>query len=401
MSSCVSEPAALGANGLRATAVNGTRIEDPAVTRARLVPLLERYGITRVANVTGLDRLGLPVWMAIRPNSRSLSVSQGKGVTYDAAWVSGVMESIELWHAERAATSVRLSSEAELPAGARVVDVDRLPTRPGSPLNRHHRMLWAEGVELFSGAPIFVPYALVHVNSVPPFPPGDECFFVTSNGLASGSAPVEAMLHALCELVERDAVSRWRQGGEGSGMRSIDLSTVDSPLPRELLALCRRMDFDVIACDATSPVGLPTIVCVLLDRTESSDTLRGAAMGFGCHLRRDIAFIRALTEAAQSRLTLIAGSRDDLDRQDYEARRRHRDGIEAYRHLLRGRHDVDFGALPDYHDERYDAQLEAILQRLAASGMTQAAVVELAPEAEGLSVIRAIVPGLRGPDHAH
>jgi len=340
--------------------------------------------------------------MAIRPNARSLSVSQGKGVTDDAAWVSGVMETIELWHAEAPDGPLSLASHAEMIGRGRVVDVERLSKRRGSPFHRDYRLLWARGVEMFSSEPIYVPYGLVHVNSVPPFPPGDECFFVTSNGLASGSALPEALVHALCELIERDAVSRWRAASaEARAARWINLHTVDDDVPTELLALCERAGFDVIACDAASPVGLPVIVCVLLDRQESSETLRGAAMGFGCHLRRDIAFVRALTEAAQSRLTLIAGSRDDLDRQDYEARRRHREGIETYRSLLTIPRTLNFGSLPDYRNTAYDEQVNVLLQQLHAVGVNEVAAIELSPETTGIAVVRAIVPGLRGPDHAH
>lgn len=57
-------------------------------------------GITRVADVTGLDRIGIPVVMVCRPNARSLAVSQGKGIDIEAATVSGLMESVELYHAE-------------------------------------------------------------------------------------------------------------------------------------------------------------------------------------------------------------------------------------------------------------------------------------------------------------
>ncbi|TGV60738.1 hypothetical protein EN803_38435, partial [Mesorhizobium sp. M2D.F.Ca.ET.160.01.1.1] len=47
---------------------------------ARIRPHWARMGITRVANVTGLDRIGIPVVMVCRPNARSLAVSQGKGI---------------------------------------------------------------------------------------------------------------------------------------------------------------------------------------------------------------------------------------------------------------------------------------------------------------------------------
>ena len=62
---------------------------------------MPEVGITRLANVTGLDRIGIPVVQAVRPNSRSLSVSQGKGVDMDSAKASAMMEAFELWHAER------------------------------------------------------------------------------------------------------------------------------------------------------------------------------------------------------------------------------------------------------------------------------------------------------------
>ena len=50
---------------------NGThRTIDPAATLARVVPLAPRMGITRIAVLTGLDVLGIPVAAAVRPNSR-------------------------------------------------------------------------------------------------------------------------------------------------------------------------------------------------------------------------------------------------------------------------------------------------------------------------------------------
>jgi ribosomal protein S12 methylthiotransferase accessory factor len=86
------------------------RTLDPARTLARVQPHLARMGITRIANVTGLDRIGVPVVMVCRPNARSLAVSQGKGLTLDAAKASGVMEALELDHAERILLPLMLGS---------------------------------------------------------------------------------------------------------------------------------------------------------------------------------------------------------------------------------------------------------------------------------------------------
>ena len=56
------------------------RLVAPNATLERVRPFMAVMGITRVANVTGLDTIGIPVVMVVRPNSRSLAVSQGKGL---------------------------------------------------------------------------------------------------------------------------------------------------------------------------------------------------------------------------------------------------------------------------------------------------------------------------------
>jgi ribosomal protein S12 methylthiotransferase accessory factor len=76
------------------------RTRSPAETLAAYLPLAPQMGITRVANLTGLDQIGLPVYTAIRPNARSLATSEGKGLDDASAKASALMESIESWHAE-------------------------------------------------------------------------------------------------------------------------------------------------------------------------------------------------------------------------------------------------------------------------------------------------------------
>src|SRR5262245_21673480 len=90
--------------------VGTDRLIDPAQTLARVRPYLTQMGITRIANVTGLDYIGVPVVMVYRPNSRALAVSQGKGLTLAAAKASGLMESVESYHAERIALPLKLAS---------------------------------------------------------------------------------------------------------------------------------------------------------------------------------------------------------------------------------------------------------------------------------------------------
>ena len=100
---------------------------SPADTLRAVEPLLPHAGITRVANITGLDRVGIPVVAVYRPNSRSLAVFQGKGLDLDAARASGVMEAIEAYHAEHVTHPLRLASWTEMRRAAPVVDVELLP----------------------------------------------------------------------------------------------------------------------------------------------------------------------------------------------------------------------------------------------------------------------------------
>src|SRR5215213_1894280 len=90
------------------------RICTAQQTHDRIEPLLTAAGITRIGDVTGLDRLGIPVVTVVRPNSRFLSVSQGKGLDFVGAQVSGAMEALEGYHAERIDRPVYLLRWSEL-----------------------------------------------------------------------------------------------------------------------------------------------------------------------------------------------------------------------------------------------------------------------------------------------
>src|SRR6266404_2273651 len=129
-----------------------------------LRPQLPKVGITRLANVTGLDRLGLPVVLEVRPLGRSLAVSQGKGLTLDQASVSAILEAMELHHAERHRLPLRYGRADELAGQRRLVDLERLPYRHGAERDRRRPLLWVEGLDLGDGGGRWVPYELVHAD---------------------------------------------------------------------------------------------------------------------------------------------------------------------------------------------------------------------------------------------
>jgi len=352
-------------------------------------------GITRLANVTGLDSIGIPVVMACRPNARSLAVSQGKGWDLDAAKASAVMEAIEAYHAENIRLPLKLSSYAELQAVHNVVDVSLLPRVPGGRFHANQPMLWIEGDDYLQSGKIWVPFQIVHTAYTTAMRFDLSTFLATSNGLASGNHPMEAASHAICEVVERDAHYKFsRLPDSDRELRRINLATVDHPQSRELLSLCDQAGVAVAVWDMTSAVGLAAFSCHIVEREEDPIRRLLPAAGAGCHPVRHIAFQRALTEAVQSRLTAIAGSRDDMARGEY---RHWRDpvNLEKHRAIASLAGPRNFSEIPTFEAASLDEDLAWELSLIRRAGYNRVIAVDLTRAEFGIPVVRVIVPGMQ------
>lgn len=367
----------------------------PEATLARVLPHAAAMGITRLANVTGLDRIGIPVVMACRPNSRSLAVAQGKGIDLDAAKASALMETIEAYHAEQIDLPLRLGTYADLCARLRLADIGRLPRRVSVGAPQYLPVLWVEGFDLLQDVPTWVPFEMVSVDYTRPSPIPVPCFSTSSNGLASGNNLLEAISHAICEAVERDATRLWelQSRSEGENAR-LDLDSVSDPRCQRVLEMFAQAGVSVAVWDVTSDVGIACFTCVIADQdADPMHPMYGAA-GAGCHPDRGIALLRALTEAAQSRLTAISGARDDIDRTHYE-RSLSPEVLDHYRAVLTtpgaGR---PFAAVPHQEADTFDADVAWELDRLRAVGIEQVVVVDLTRSEFGIPVARVVIPGL-------
>ncbi|MEA2664484.1 MAG: hypothetical protein QOI11_1428 [Candidatus Eremiobacteraeota bacterium] len=377
---------------------NGThRTRIPSETVARVTPLLRDMGITRVANVTGLDRIGIPVVMVCRPNSRSLAVSQGKGLMLDAAKASGIMEAVELYQAERIDVPLRLASYREMREHYPVVDVMQLPRTPQTIYHDDLAMLWIEGLDVIHREPVWAPFEVVHTNYTLPFPTGSGSFVASSNGLASGNTLLEAVSHAICEVVERDASTLWEMSKKRHE-RQVDLSSVTDAGCLDVLARFAAAEVDVEVFETTSDVGLPSFFCFITDIAILAIPVRRHAVGMGCHVSRNVALLRALTEAAQSRLTVIAGSRDDLVRGEYEDMFTFR---AARTNGLSTRKGRSIAEVPDYDTETLRDDIELQLSRLEKVGIDRAVVFDLSDQRHPFSVARVVIPGLEGSTDSH
>ncbi|MEL6197710.1 MAG: YcaO-like family protein [Pseudomonadota bacterium] len=355
-----------------------------------LRPDFATFGITRVARITGLDRIGIEVFTVARPNSRGLSVTQGKGADRRAAMLSGVMEAIECWHAERPACPLFLRTPLEV-----VAEYPQTPIHLWDAVQtRSHPILWTMAHDLVAGHAVPVPFDLVHTSFRGGGRPYQSGHVATTNGLASGTNLPEALTHALCEVIERDAtVSFGRLDVAAQDARAVDLARLDDPVCLEMVERCAAARIDVTAWETTGDIAVPSFVACLHDQ---ADRAMPPGFGAGCHLDRHVALSRAIAEAAQARLTRIAGARDDLAEKYYHASER----IRAERLVKRtNRAGASHPAIaPDLASDCLAEDLRRALACLSAAGHAHAFALSLASDPR-FSVVRVIVPGLAGLEH--
>ncbi len=282
------------------------RVLDPQQTWSAIEPHFATAGITRIADLTGLDDIGIPTAQAVRPAAMTLSVSQGKAPTLLAAKVSAAMESLECWHGENVGPDL-LATSADALVGALGYDPSRLPRPASSIFHGATRIDWVRATTLLTGRASWLPYlsVLTTVAVVDRFAP--PLFTMDTNGLASGNTYDEAALHGLYELMERHSQACTPEPGSG-----IDPSSVTDPGCRALLDQIGQRGNAVTLHDRTLWPGYP---CV--DAGLRSAALGGLFGGCGLHDDPAVAISRALTEAAQSRLTVISGAREDIDSSVY------------------------------------------------------------------------------------
>jgi YcaO-like protein with predicted kinase domain len=371
-----------------------------AQTIALIPQLRRRYGITRLADTTYLDRTGIPTYSALVPNSPDLlGVYNGKGITRDAAIASAVMEATERQIGARVdlpvfKTSLRSVSER--------IDLEACGLRDGLNLDV---VECVSGTELLSGEAVAVPLAMVQC---PWF--GEKLFDITStNGLASGNNLTEALYHALCELIERHVWSMYEVRASIVPRFFAGSSTSDVAVAPEITLPTGESNIDRIVRDvraagllvrafALLEATLP--VTIIASLTEPNATPPMAHMGLGCALSPAHALTRALTEAVQSRVVDIQAAREDILRADEppgimgtHARRLTAIPEGAWYYDVPAER-IALDTLADLASADLAHDLRLTLDALRNYGVQSVVTVDLSPSDLPISVVRTIVPGL-------
>ncbi|MCC9309748.1 YcaO-like family protein [Kitasatospora sp. RB6PN24] len=352
-------------------------------------------GVSRVADVTGLDRLGLPVFNTYRTTAApgNLSVTCGKGRSREAALASALMEAYERYcgeqHGRHGPFLTLKQAEESLPE---VLDPRELVLDTRTTWDPDSALEWIPTRDLVSHAVVWIPADAVFS---PYAAHGARLFASHSDGLASGNCLSEATLHALYELIERDG----RAFGEVLRLGSqVRLET----LPPELQRLARGFDDNGISMSLfafRSSLEVTSFFALGDDRLAENPMLVNA--GAGCHLDPVIGVSRALTELAQSRLSVISGAREDFSSRYGDRRTETYDAAHerAARWAL-GWQAVDFDQIPNGSANDLEADLATVCRSLVAAGLRRVLVADLTlPDARDTEqvpprVVKVVVPGL-------
>jgi len=368
------------------------RLVAPERTLEKIQPLSPSVGVTRCANVTGLDRLDIPVYSAIRPRGHILQTTNGKGLRATDAIVSALMEAVEHYHAENVCGDVRRASMNELLHEEQlVVAPDALALyRSGTYFSGDFLLDWTEVENLHNGERLWLPASAVYICCSP------MLFDFTTNGLGSGNHLAEATLHGLYEVIERDAVTRLSIEGRvrvrAPHCRVVDLSTVDSDPVRELCSKLARAKVELVLIWVKSCVAINTFWAVLLD-TQPLNLTSTVNFGYGSHLSVSVAAIRAVTEAAQSRLSYIHGAREDLA-QNISAQSS--DVVRSlYAFFSDIKVDTGWGDLRDLSTDDMQKDLDEVVAAVMRAGFGGVYRVVLSRPHLKIPVVKVLVPGLR------
>ncbi len=344
-------------------------------------------GITRVADITGLDRIGIPVFTTIRPSAAegAITVYTGKGHVTEEAKISAIMEGIERFSGEPGSIDTVKGSYNSLLATYEVLDPFAL-NLPRFRRYSHDEILeWVRGYSLTNDREVLVPAeAVFH-----PYRRENQLFRTNTNGLAVGNVIEEAILHGLLEVVERDAWSLFEMGVT----KGRELKIENCNLAEGLIKKFRDASVELYIKDITSDVGIPTIAVAMDDEITKDPAL--LSLGVGAHLIPEIALVRALTESAQSRLTTIHGTREDTYKADFarkigyvRMKRLNRRWFERYGE------SVCISEVESFESDDLLHDINHILKKLKGAGLNEAIVVDLTRGEVNVPAVRVIVPGL-------
>lgn len=367
------------------------RAIPPERTIINVEDKLKRAGVTRIAEITHLDRLGIPVYSAIRPGAAegAVSIYAGKGATKSQAKASAMMEAFERYSAEINEEDTFKFESGTYSEMENAVNPKALILPTSLYEDDKTQLDWAKTMELTEEKEYLIPAnAIYH-----PYMPlnGSALFKSNTNGLASGNRIEEAVYHGITEVVERDAWSIFEAKKEPKS--EVDCETIENPMIKDMLSKFTQAEVDVRLLELTADVEITTIAAVSDDTVLKDPAL--LSLGVGTHLNPEVAVIRALTEVAQSRATQIHGTREDTNRAVFMRKAGYDRMKRINKHWFNDSHKLmDISQIKDRSKTNFKQDIETCMDLLRKNGFKKIYYVDLTRNEVEIPVARVIIPGM-------
>ena len=354
---------------------------------------LKTAGITRIADITDLDRIGLPIYTAIRPTVEegAVSIYGGKGISKDHAKASAMMEGFERYSAERQdSDETIIATPDEICGYGEHIDPKslNLPKEFEKKGINDLSLEWSKSKDIISGKEYYIPtnavyHPYTHENNI------QSLFKSNTNGLASGNILEEAILHGMLEVIERDAWSIFELTHKNYAQ--IDIESIESEIIRDIIDKFESEGIRIKLMDFTADIKIPTIAASADDTITKDAGL--LTLGMGTHLDPEVAVLRALTEVAQSRATQINGAREDTVRADFAREA----GYERMKRINKYyfRNEEEQTRLSDIENKSTSSitkDIEIVKEELIANDIEKILYVDLTRPELDVSVVRVIIP---------
>jgi ribosomal protein S12 methylthiotransferase accessory factor len=370
------------------------RIRSPQETLKWILPKFSKLGISRLADVTHLDYIGIPTWQAIRPRALTLSVSQGKGCTHEHAKVSAAMESIEFAAWENYSPTVHWYTIEQLPIEKTVLPND-LSYSIYNNIKKATILPWTEMIDLYSNQSFWVISDYICVQRLGTHHKTPKWAYTSTNGLASGNSLEEAQLHSLLELIERDAecCANVVMMNDKIARPRITKCSIKSNYVNNLIHQIESNNCQVVIFSNPNEFGVYCYSAYISDNLN----LFYSNIGHGAHVDPNIALSRAITEAAQGRITMISGSREDNYRIDYRYI-----GDVGKTIFERCQYEISISKTESLVEESsftldsISSIMKQIFNRMEIIGFDKIIYVDLIVPEIDVPVVKMIVPGLSG-----
>ena len=369
------------------------RVIAPKQTIENNEDKLKIAGITRIADITDLDRIGIPIYTAIRPTAEdgAVSIYGGKGITKNHAKASAMMEGFERYSAERQdSDEVVTASLNEISDFGKYVDPAslNLPKEIEKKDMSDVSLEWSVSKDIISGETYYIPtnaiyHPYLHDRNV------ESLFKSNTNGLASGNVLEEAILHGMLEVIERDAWSIFELTHKNYAQ--IDLDTIESEIVNDMIEQFESEGIKIKLMDFTADIKIPTIAASADDTVTKDAGL--LTLGMGTHLDPEVAILRALTEVAQSRATQINGAREDTVRADFAREAGYERMKRINKYYFRDEEEkIDLSDIENKSTSSITKDIEIVKNELMTNDIDKILYVDLTRPELDVSVVRVIIP---------